>query len=266
MDRSEMARKAIREQQRRTGEAARLQEAARRRQEGQQLKTDLNSSRDGVLSPKMEDTLIRASPEAFERQRILSGRPLTAVERSKVEEARRQLEPQRRALQTAERNLQSKSDVVPKNEHNVEIELERRQAEAARDWRHSPDARAEFAQTVGKQEHLDWQNEIRRSETAHGRIEGKDYAIEHTLTHPDGGSVRYDYVDFKNHRIVDRKAQAGDESDLDLVKAYKEQQRRHIEAYRARFGRTPTYEYSPYPSTKELFRIEEEGRQGRDSL
>jgi len=64
---------------------------------------------------------------------------------------------------------------------NVEIELERRQAEAARDWRHSPDARAEFAQTVGKQEHLDWQNEIRRSETAHGRIEGKDYAIEHTL-------------------------------------------------------------------------------------
>jgi hypothetical protein len=154
---------------------------------------------------------------------------------------------------------------MPTREHSVETELQRRQAEAARDWRDRPDARTEFAQTVGRLEHADWQNEIRTSETARGRIEGKDYAIEHVLTHPDGGTVRYDYVDFKNHRIVDRKAQASHESDLDLVIAYKEQQRRHIEAYRARFGRTPTYEYSPYPSTKELFRSEEQATQRRSS-
>jgi hypothetical protein len=146
---------------------------------------------------------------------------------------------------------------MPQTDHDVEVELERRQSEAARDWRRRSDARAEFGQTVGKEEHKDWQAELRRSEGARGRVEGRDYAIEYTLAHPDGGNVRYDYVDFKNHLIVDRKAQAADETDFELIKTYKEQQERHIEAYKARFGRIPTYEYSPYPSTRELFRFEE---------
>jgi hypothetical protein len=172
------------------------------------------------------------------------------IEASRAAEARRS--------QEATRTEQQEANQRPHTEQEINVELERRQAEAAQEWhRAKPSDKAEFAREVGQAEHKDWEAEIRRVENAKGRIEGKDYGIEYELEHPDGKTVRYDYVDFKEHRIVDRKAEAIDETDLELVRQYKEQQQRHVEAYKARFGRTPTYEYSPYPSTKDLFRAKE---------
>ena len=176
-----------------------------------------------------------------------------AVEHRQRVEAARAAEA--RGSQESVWSKQEGADRSPQTEKEINLELERRQTEAAQEWyRAKPRDKTEFALEVGQVEHKDWESEIRRVENAKGRIEGKDYAIEYELEHPDGGKVRYDYVDFKEHRIVDRKAEAIDETDLELVKQYKEQQKRHVEAYKARFGRAPTYEYSPYRSTKDLFK------------
>lgn len=140
------------------------------------------------------------------------------------------------------------------SEAEVAAELERRQEEAEDDWQQADGSeRAAFAREVGHVEHQDWQSAIRESESRRGRIDGQDYGIEYVLQHPDGGTVRLDYVDFREDRIVDRKAQASDESDLTLARHYREQRERHVAAYRARFGRTPTYEYAPYSSTRDLY-------------
>jgi hypothetical protein len=185
---------------------------------------------------------------------------MTRESERRVVEHRQRLEAAKAAeARRAQESIKSKQEVLdrsPQSEKEINLELERRQAEAAREWhRAKPRDKSEFALEVGQIEHKDWEAEIRRVENAKGRIEGKDYAIEYELEHPDGGKVRYDYVDFREHRIVDRKAEAIAETDGELVKKYEEQRRRHVEAYKARFGRTPTYyEYSSYPSTKDLFK------------
>lgn len=140
------------------------------------------------------------------------------------------------------------------SDNEVEAELRRRQVEAERDWKEADGpTRTGFGLEVGQVEHTEWQAEIRRAEVARGRIEGRDFGIEYVLQHPDGGTVRLDYVDFREDRIVDRKAQASTETDAELIRDYQAQRDRHLEAYKARFGRTPTYEYSPYSSTRDLY-------------
>ena len=133
-----------------------------------------------------------------------------------------------------------------------EEELERRQSEALREWRKNGEARKEFGRDVGKIEHQDWRGEMRRLAESRGHKEGKDYAIEYTLRHPDGSTVRYDFVDFRNHHIIDRKPATEGEKELAISKRYLDQQRRYIEAYRAKFGAEPTFEYSLYSSTKNM--------------
>lgn len=133
-----------------------------------------------------------------------------------------------------------------------ERELERRDADGLRELRRNPAARREFSRDVGQIEHLDWEAEARRADLARGLQENKDFAIEYTLEHPDGGCVRYDYVNFREHRILDRKPGHQGEKVIDLARRYQRQRERHIEAYRARFGVEPTYEYAIYPSTRDL--------------
>jgi len=135
----------------------------------------------------------------------------------------------------------------------AERELERRQSEAEREWRQDAGARREFGRDYGIQEHEDWAAEQRWAESAAGRVENKEYGIEMELRHPDGGKVRYDYVDLQNHRIVDRKPVAEGQTVHDLAREHAEQRTRHIEAYRAKYGVEPTYEYSPYPSSKRFY-------------
>jgi uncharacterized protein YukE len=84
-------------------------------------------------------------------------------------------------------------------------------------------------------------------------VRDRDFGIEYVLTHPDGGTVRYDYVDLQIHRIVDLKARANGEALAEVSGRYGEQRDRHITAYRATFGVTPTYHYSCYLSTRHLF-------------
>lgn len=133
-----------------------------------------------------------------------------------------------------------------------DAELERRQREAAADWDRSPRARRDFSREYGQVEHRDWQQEIRRDEQARGRVEGRDFGIEHVMDHPDGGKVRYDYVDFRQHRIVDRKPAREGERVTEIARTHEHERGRHLEAYRHQFGVTPEYEYSLYPSTEGL--------------
>lgn len=131
-------------------------------------------------------------------------------------------------------------------------ELDQRDAEALQTWRDNPEARKEFARRYGSTEHADWQGDIRRQETAAGAREGKDYGIEYVVDHPDGGKVRYDYVDLRAHQIVDRKPFHKGESIDDLSNRYRHQRERHLEAYRHRFKQEADYYYSLYPSSKDL--------------
>lgn len=150
------------------------------------------------------------------------------------------------------------------DEHGLELypdaqegELRQRDAEAMRDFRDNPRARVEFAREVGATEHSDWQGEIRHQEAAAGRREsrgrdGGDYGIEYVVEHPDGGKVRYDYVDLKAHQIVDRKPLHKGETVNDVANRYRDQRGRHVEAYEGRFQARPDYHYSFYPSTKDI--------------
>lgn len=132
-------------------------------------------------------------------------------------------------------------------------ELERRQSEAEREWRSNPKARREFARDVGHEEHQRFADRKRSEERKRGRKEGRDFGVEHTEKHPDGGKVRYDYVDKRQHKIVDRKPAREGEKVSDLAKEHKKQRDRHREAYKAKHGKEPTYEYSVYPSTQDLY-------------
>lgn len=140
-----------------------------------------------------------------------------------------------------------------------QAELDKRHAEGVRTWRDHPEARREVCKVMGAAEHKQWQAEVRRQESAAGRRERHgdgdgdgDYGIEYEVKHPDGGNVRYDYVDFKSHAIVDRKPAHRDDTVLDVARRYRTQRTRHVEAYRARYRAEPTYDYALYPSPSEL--------------
>ncbi len=128
--------------------------------------------------------------------------------------------------------------------------------ESKKEWERVARERVKFSQDCGNElQDNEWMDEIRRKEAASGRVEGedKDFAFRVSLPHPDGNPVEYDYVDFRNHRIVDLKPAMDGQKSLRLATKYLQQQRRHIEAYRAKYGVEPTYDYSLYPSTKHLF-------------
>lgn len=138
-----------------------------------------------------------------------------------------------------------------------QTELDRRHDEALDEWRRNGAARREFATQFGMTEHLDWQAEMRNREQAAGQRERKgegegEFGIEYEMAHPDGGPVRYDYVDFRSHTVVDRKPIADGETYAKLSDKYAAQRGRHVEAYQARYGVAPEYYYALYPSTKDL--------------
>ncbi|MBC2714997.1 MAG: hypothetical protein HF978_06770 [Desulfobacteraceae bacterium] len=122
--------------------------------------------------------------------------------------------------------------------------------------------KTELGRDVGIFEHKDWENEMREKELAKGRIEVKngmepiqgDFACEFQIYHPGGNKYIFDYVDFKNHIILDRKPQDSKTSDDKLVEEWCEKMNKYAEAYAARFGHIPKVHLSPYPSTKDLFR------------
>lgn len=143
-------------------------------------------------------------------------------------------------------------------------EIERRQLEAARDWRRLPAARREFAADEGRVAHQDWQATLRRREARRGRVEGADYGIEYELAHPDGGKVRYDYVDLRAHRIVDLKPAVEGDTVAGVAAAHAHQRQRHLDAYKAKFGVEAEYHYAFHPSTRSLFGPEKSTATSRD--
>lgn len=132
-------------------------------------------------------------------------------------------------------------------------ELERRQREAEREWRRNGPARRETTADMGRTEHAGWGAELRTRESAAGRVEGQHYGIEYELRHPSGDKVRYDYVDLEKHRIVDRKPAVEGESVARIAARYDRQRQQHVEAYQARFGVEPSYEYSFYPAPRGIY-------------
>jgi hypothetical protein len=140
--------------------------------------------------------------------------------------------------------------------HSTWQELERRIDEAEGDWKASAGTdRRDFARDFGLFGHVRKAKEIEEYEASRGRIRGVHYEIEYgKLKHPDDGrAVRYDYVDFDKHLIIDYKPISESETIEQVAKKYKEQRRRHIEAYAHHFGVVPDYEYVTYPSSKDMY-------------
>jgi len=125
---------------------------------------------------------------------------------------------------------------------------------AQKEFEKGGDWRREFSSDAGKEEHKKWKEEIIERETRAGRIRGVDYDLEPALTHPDGGMVYPDYVDYKKDIIIDRKPIGEGESKESVAEKYSEQRQRHIDAYEHSTGRKVLYyEYSFYPSPKDIF-------------
>lgn len=138
--------------------------------------------------------------------------------------------------------------------HSTQQELELRIDEAEDAWRASAGSdRRDFAKDFGLFAHVRKAEEIEEYETSRGRLRGVHYGVEFVLTHEDGGTVRYDYVDLENHRIVDYKPMGESETIEQMAKKYKDQRQRHIEAYTHHFGVVPDYEYVTYPSSKDMY-------------
>jgi len=127
-------------------------------------------------------------------------------------------------------------------------DITKKEFEKRGDWRR------EFSSDAGKEEHKKWKEEIIERETKAGRIEKVDYDLEPTLTHPDGGRVYPDYVDYKKDIIIDRKPIGEGESKESLEEKYAEQRQRHIDAYEHSTGRKVLhYDYDLYPSPKDIY-------------
>lgn len=110
-----------------------------------------------------------------------------------------------------------------------------------------------MARQWGQLEHHQWQADMRAAAEQVGLVEGKDFDIEKSLPHPDGGpGVRYDYVDYVGHKIIDMKPMEYDGSMTELLAKYQSQRERHLQAYQAAYGVTPNYEYVPYAGVKEI--------------
>ena len=135
-----------------------------------------------------------------------------------------------------------------------ESELSQRQTDAEMDW-HDAEGRlrSRFGLDFGKFGHEQFERELLEREEAGERIRNVDFGIEYVLNHPDGGQVRYDYVDLRAHRIVDYKSARPGQTATDVASDYRGQRQRHIEAYVHNFGVVPSYTYEMYPSTTGLF-------------
>jgi hypothetical protein len=132
-------------------------------------------------------------------------------------------------------------------------ESDRLTAEGKLEFERAPEARREFSHLAGTEEHKRWEEQILLKETAAGRLRGIDFDLEAILPHGDGGSVRLDYVDYRNDVIIDRKPLAEGETEDQLQHRYREQRTRHIEAYEQATGRkVAEYRYSVYPSPRDL--------------
>ena len=113
--------------------------------------------------------------------------------------------------------------------------------------------RSKFATDFGKFAHQRYQTKLREFEKLGGREEGKDFGIEYGVKHPDGHYVYYDYVDFNYHVIIDYKSAEAGQTEHDLADKHSGQRERHIEAYQAKYGVTPTYRYETYSSMVNLY-------------
>ena len=150
-----------------------------------------------------------------------------------------------RRARTLDRKLDARAGRDPEQK-----ELDRREREARRDWDARPKARTEFSRSYGQVEHADWEATEKRSAEARGERAGKDFAVEHSLPHPERGGVRYDFVDLRRGRIVDHKPLRDGERPELVARRYETQRQRHVEAYEAKYGKKPeTYEYDFYPAT-----------------
>lgn len=133
-------------------------------------------------------------------------------------------------------------------------EVESRQNEAQAQWhRTAGGEKSRFAVDFGQFAHERYAQEIIAFENSRGRRRNLDYAVEYSLAHPDGGTVRLDYVDLQNHHIVDFKSVQDGQAGSQLANSYAAQRQRHVEAYAAQFGVVPTYEYRTYRSSKDLY-------------
>jgi len=132
-------------------------------------------------------------------------------------------------------------------------EADRRTDEGLSEFKRNGAARREFSHVAGTAEHTRWEEEILQAEQKTGRVRGADFEIEAVINHPDGGTVRLDYVDYRKDIIIDRKPIAHNETDEQLKTKYEQQRKRHIEAYEHSTGRKVLeYKYSLYPSPKEI--------------
>lgn len=107
--------------------------------------------------------------------------------------------------------------------------------------------------------HPRWEEKIKNFDELRGRTcrdqnhPNGEFGIEYRLEYSEG-EVRYDYVDFEEHVIIDLKPIRAGQTVKDIEKnsKYREEKRRHIKAYEENFGVTPRYEYDTYLSTKDV--------------
>lgn len=132
-------------------------------------------------------------------------------------------------------------------------EADRQDNEGLLEFKRTGAARREFSPTAGREEHKRWEGEMLQAEQRAGRVRGDDFEIEKIINHPDGKTVRLDYVDYRKDIIIDRKPIAHNETEEQLKTKYEPQRKRHIEAYEHATGRKVLeYRYSLYPSPKDI--------------
>jgi hypothetical protein len=117
-----------------------------------------------------------------------------------------------------------------------EVQLKDQYREAHGVWRNiDGQDRKVFGIDFGQFAHERYQEDIIRQEELRGRSRNSDYGIEYELGYPDGGAVRYDYVDFQNHTIFDFKPVKPEQTEADIAKRYKEQRQHHNRCLRHTF-------------------------------
>lgn len=128
-------------------------------------------------------------------------------------------------------------------------EADRRTTEGEAKFAESGAARQEFCHVAGTMEHSRWEKEFIQAELNSRRTRGVDFEVEAVIHHPDGKTVRLDYVDYRKDIIIDRKPMALRETDEQLMARHEKQRKRQIEAYEHTTGRKVLeYRYSLYPS------------------
>jgi len=121
-------------------------------------------------------------------------------------------------------------------------------------------SRSEFGRQYGQFEHERWEEQVSKNELKNGLRRGVDFDIEKEFVHPDGDKVRLDYVNYNTDVIVDRKPISESDTEENIKNKYKEQRTQHKEAYEHETGRKALYFYSFYPSTADLWEIEQNAK------